>query len=192
MIPKQFNGFTPKIVNNRNCNNCTLCCVLPQINEHQEINKKSFKPCKYCDVGIGCRIYEKRPMLPCGLFKCLYLDDTSENQINLKPKEVGFFIYEETQEALDNKVLTIYCQQNRLKDLIKNLNSDPKIKKLLDDNWCFQVRYNDNDNHIKKYDPKAFGERLVFYHRKWGEQEAKQKLMKIIMQHQLETQYDNR
>ena len=173
----------------RNCDNCTLCCILPQINEHEEINKKAFHPCKNCNIGVGCRIYETRPMLPCGLFKCLYLDDTSENNIDLKPKEVGFFIYEESQEALDNKVLTIYCQQNRMKDLIKNLNSDPKIIKLLDDGWCFQIRYNDNDNHIKKYDPHAFGERLVFVHKGWCEKEAKKKLMKIVIQHQLETQY---
>ena len=174
----------------KNCNECTLCCVLPQINEHEEINKKAFKPCKYCNIEIGCNIYETRPLFPCQLFKCLFIDNTSENNIDLRPKDVGFFIYEESQEALDNKVLTIYCQQNRLKDLIKNLNSDPKIKQLLNDNWCFQIRYNDNDNHIKKYDPKAFGERLVFCHKGWSEQEAKQKLMKIVKQHQMELQYD--
>jgi len=173
----------------RNCDECTLCCVLPQINEHEEINKRAFKPCKHCNIGVGCNIYETRPMFPCQLFKCLFVDDTSENNIDLRPKDVGFFIYEESQEALDNKVLTVYCQQNRLKDLITNLNSDSKIKKLLDDNWIFQVRYNDNDNHIKKYHPKVFGERLVFAHKNWSEKEAKKKFMKISIQHQLETQY---
>ena len=55
------------------------------------------------------------------------------------------------------------------KDLIYNLNKDKKVKQLLDIGYAFHIRYDwQNDNHIKIYDPEAFGEKLVFVHKKWS------------------------
>jgi len=184
MIPKEFNGFTPKIVNNRNCNNCTLCCKLPEINE-LGYEKKSFKWCSKCDLTKNnCSIYENRP-LTCKTFSCFYLD----NKTDLKPSNVGFFIFEEKHITLkhgDKLVRTIYCEKNKLNELIKHLNSDNKIKDLIKKGFAFHIRYDQNDKHIKIYDPNTFGERLVFFHKNWSNEQQQKAINNILIQNYMQ------
>lgn len=55
----------------RNCGKCTMCCKVMGITE---LKKPVGRWCPQCDVGVGCRIYEKRPE-ECRTFNCLWLMD---------------------------------------------------------------------------------------------------------------------
>ena len=57
------------VVNGRECGSCTLCCSLLAIDE---INKPKGEHCPNCDLGTGCRIYQKRPQ-ECHDFYCGFL-----------------------------------------------------------------------------------------------------------------------
>ena len=52
------------------CGSCTACCrifAIPEID-----NKPAGQWCQHCAVGVGCKIYEQRPLV-CAEFKCLWL-----------------------------------------------------------------------------------------------------------------------
>ena len=51
------------------CGTCTACCKVFAIGE---LDKPAGKWCDHCDVGVGCKIYEQRP-LACSSFECLWL-----------------------------------------------------------------------------------------------------------------------
>lgn len=53
----------------RSCGECTACC-----NTHgvAELSKPGHKNCVHCQTGVGCRIYETRP-ISCQVFKCSWL-----------------------------------------------------------------------------------------------------------------------
>ena len=55
------------LIKKRECGTCNLCCKLPSIKDF----KSEYEWCKNCDVGVGCKIYKKRPKL-CKDFYCLY------------------------------------------------------------------------------------------------------------------------
>ena len=58
----------------RKCEDCNLCCKLPEI---PSINKKSYSWCKSCDIGIGCKIYDNKPK-KCNEFSCAYLEQFTD------------------------------------------------------------------------------------------------------------------
>ena len=68
-------------INKRKCGTCNLCCKLPSIKDF----KSEYEWCKNCDVGVGCKIYKKRPKL-CKDFYCLYQAGITD----LKPNEKVF------------------------------------------------------------------------------------------------------
>jgi len=57
------------IIEGRSCGTCTLCCKVLSI---KELDKPQGKWCEHCDVGQGCRIYDRRPS-ECRDFYCGYL-----------------------------------------------------------------------------------------------------------------------
>ena len=64
----------------RECGDCNLCCKLPYIKNF----KPQYKWCNHCDIGVGCKIYEKRPELCKTLLLNLMIDqgiDTSDVEI---------------------------------------------------------------------------------------------------------------
>ena len=138
-------------INKRECGTCILCCKLPYI--------KDFKPqyqwCKSCDVGVGCKIYEKSPKL-CKDFYCLYQAGITD----LKPNEKGFFMYLEREESTLHKIITIMCEEHRLDQIPKLIMNDPDGYSLIDQGWAFHIRYNRDDNNIAIFDYKAFGMEL--------------------------------
>ena len=71
-------------MNFRNCEDCNMCCKLPSIPNI----KKDYEWCSNCDIGIGCKIYDKRPK-KCKDFYCLWKIGSFPK--NLKPNKVGFF-----------------------------------------------------------------------------------------------------
>ena len=82
----------------------------------------------------------------------------------------------------DLKIRTIYCEQKKLKDLIKNIKKDKKLNDLIKQGYAFHIRYNENDKHIKIYDPDRFGERLVFFHKGWTKEQLNQVERKLRLE----------
>ncbi|MCO5730023.1 hypothetical protein [Rhizobium sp. SSA_523] len=55
----------------RSCHGCTLCCVLPEIDEFE---KPADIACTHCAIGQGCTAYDQRPQV-CRNFLCLWVTD---------------------------------------------------------------------------------------------------------------------
>ena len=147
-------------VNIRNCEDCNMCCKLPEIN-YFEKKKKSHKWCENCEIGVGCKIYEKRPK-GCRDFTCAYI----ENFTDLKPNKVGFIIFPQNEMSYVHKVLTVYCEEFKLQNFIKNIKKDWKMQKMVENKWAFHIRYNKDDDKLAIYDPNAFDDELIFISRK--------------------------
>ncbi|RTM05672.1 MAG: hypothetical protein EKK31_15020 [Hyphomicrobiales bacterium] len=56
------------LISDRKCGTCTLCCKVMGI---EEIAKPQGVWCPECQIGRGCKIYEKRPA-ECQAFYCGY------------------------------------------------------------------------------------------------------------------------
>ena len=147
-------------VNIRNCNDCNMCCKLPEIN-YFEKKKKSHKWCENCEIGVGCKIYEKRPK-GCRDFTCAYI----ENFTDLKPNKVGFIIFPQNEMSYVHKVLTVYCEEFKLQNFIKNIKKDWKMQKMVENKCAFHIPYNQDDDKLAIYDPNAFDDKLIFISRK--------------------------
>lgn len=66
------------------CGTCTMCCKVMRV---QELQKPDNKLCDHCTVGVGCKIYDHRP-ITCAAFRCLWLQtQTAGNTmpLNLRP-----------------------------------------------------------------------------------------------------------
>ena len=142
----------------KSCEDCNMCCKLPEI---LFISIDIFKWCNNCEISQGCKIYNQRPK-KCKDFYCMYY----AGETDLKPNKCGFFIFPERQESLEHKILTIYCEKHRLKDLPKKLLSDLKMSILINNQWAFHIRYNNDDNDLAIFDPNAFGDNLKYVKRK--------------------------
>ena len=57
-------------------------------------------------------------------------------------------------QTLSERVLTVYCEQYKLNNIIKFLK-DVNITNKLGQAYRFVIRYNQNDNDLYIYDPKA-------------------------------------
>jgi hypothetical protein len=57
-----------KLVANRECGECTVCCKAPLI-DHPALQKLPGILCPNCKEGAGCQIYAMRPA-PCREFNC--------------------------------------------------------------------------------------------------------------------------
>lgn len=70
MENEQFNNE----VQSRTCGECTLCCFSHAVSPRQgeSFNKEAVTWCEHCAIGIGCKIYENRP-IGCREFKCGWL-----------------------------------------------------------------------------------------------------------------------
>jgi hypothetical protein len=56
-------------VEGRSCGTCTLCCKILGITE---LSKPKDKWCPHCEIGRGCKVYDRRPA-ECSGFFCGYL-----------------------------------------------------------------------------------------------------------------------
>ena len=138
----------------RECEECNLCCKLPEINYTKE-KKEAFSWCKSCNIGKGCKVYKNRPK-GCKDFYCLY----QQGLTNLKPNKVGFFIFPENEQSEIDKVLTIYCEEHKLTKLSNLLLSDEDTNNLIKNGWSFHIRYNKDDNDLAIFDLERFGENI--------------------------------
>jgi len=141
----------------RECGDCHLCCKLPEI---PSTKKESFNWCKNCTIGVGCNIYSKRPD-KCKDFLCAYIMGFTD----VKPSKSGFMIFPENEMAYNHKIFTVYCEEYKLDHFIKNIQKDYKMLNMIEDDWAFHIRYNNNDSHLAIYDPRRFGNELNFINR---------------------------
>jgi hypothetical protein len=58
-----------EIVAGRSCDSCTLCCKVIAV---AELDKPRGQDCGHCDIGRGCKVYDRRPRV-CAEFYCSYL-----------------------------------------------------------------------------------------------------------------------
>lgn len=63
----------PVLIEGRSCGTCSLCCILPDIDE---FDKPANVVCRHCRTGEGCVAYETRPAT-CRDFYCLWRTDAS-------------------------------------------------------------------------------------------------------------------
>jgi hypothetical protein len=59
------------------CGSCTACCRVFAI---PQLSKPAGNWCHHCDIGVGCKIYERRPTT-CQEFECLWLQARSRDDI---------------------------------------------------------------------------------------------------------------
>jgi len=133
----------------KSCDDCNMCCKLPEI---PSVKKESFKWCNNCNIGKSCKIYNDRPK-KCKDFYCAY----TLGYTQLKPNKCGFFIFTEREQSYKDKVFTVYCEEHKLKNFIKNIINDEKMNDLLLKGWSFHIRYNKDDNDLAIFDLQRFG-----------------------------------
>ena len=120
------------------CEDCNLCCKLPQIND-PAFSKPSYQWCEHCEPGIQCNIYNDRP-LTCKTFECIWLNA----DVGPRPKKAGFFAIIENESAEQHKVVTIYCEEHRIRGLKDQILKDKDLSKILENGWTYVVRHNHN------------------------------------------------
>ncbi len=62
------------------CGECTICCLVTAC---PELQKPVNRWCRFCTVGKGCRIYDRRPP-SCKKFMCLWFEHT-RMPVDLRP-----------------------------------------------------------------------------------------------------------
>jgi hypothetical protein len=81
-------SIEPPIDAPRECGTCTLCCKVFAIPEYKN---PTGEWCPHCAPGVGCRVYEKRPV-PCRTFACLWLNDPGIPD-DWKPERTKIVLY---------------------------------------------------------------------------------------------------
>lgn len=81
--------YLPIVSNKRECGDCTLCCdgLIPGESYGEKFG--NYVPCFFVESGLGCTIYEDRPVNPCQKFKCQWLANPDIPE-EYKPNKVGF------------------------------------------------------------------------------------------------------
>lgn len=69
---------------NRTCGACHACCISPHI---PVLTKPAGEPCRYLQQGMGCAVYERRPMA-CRDFRCVWIDSPILDD-SLRPDRCG-------------------------------------------------------------------------------------------------------
>lgn len=89
------------------CGNCTACCKLLNI---QETDSKPGDYCKYCNPGVGCRIYNERPEC-CKIFECSWKQMKNAGE-ELRPDKCGV-LFEKWSDTV-----MVGTTEGKLSDLI--------------------------------------------------------------------------
>lgn len=64
----------------KECDGCTMCCELLPV---PQLQKPESVLCGQCEVKVGCRIHNVRPMV-CRTFDCVYIQDI-DMDLELRP-----------------------------------------------------------------------------------------------------------
>ena len=142
------------------CGDCNMCCKLPNINKtyfkDTIFQKDSFEWCKNCEIGVGCKVYKDRPKT-CKDYECTFLCGFTY----IRPNKLGFLVTLEDINGispLEAKVITIFCEQHKLSNLIKNINKEHNLRYLINQGFKFVIRTNKDNKDLWVYDPKISDE----------------------------------
>jgi hypothetical protein len=106
--------------NQRTCGGCTACCKTHDVHS---LAKKAGVWCWHCQIGQGCRIYNKRPE-DCQDFRCAWLEGTGleihrPDKIRVVPDTrivppVGLILrlWETSEGALETKLVNRWTLNN--------------------------------------------------------------------------------
>ncbi|WP_054157103.1 hypothetical protein [Rhizobium sp. AAP43] len=83
-------GQGPALVADRECGECALCCILPDIDV---LDKPANIRCGHCLSGGGCDAYDARPAT-CRDFFCLWRTDESLSE-EWEPSRAHMMLYEQ-------------------------------------------------------------------------------------------------
>jgi hypothetical protein len=116
----------------RECGQCQLCCELVPV---EEILKKAGHKCEHQKEGVGCSIYERRPM-SCAFYFCGWLGMDAAKGLT-RPDQSHYVIHPEPDyikmtagdDAMDIKVMVIWCDPK-----FSNAHRDPKLRYILNKN----------------------------------------------------------
>jgi len=102
------------IVEGRSCEGCTKCCeghlrADIKLSDGQESfmgmnDDMTIIPCSFVSLGKGCGAYEKRPTLPCKVFKCDYLTDSTMPE-SFKPSRANAIFTTRTIKGIEYTML---------------------------------------------------------------------------------------
>ena len=99
----------------RSCGDCNLCCKFPPV---PRLEKKAYELCKNCDIGVGCKTYNDRP-IDCKAFDCFWVMGIIPEEY--KPNKVGFYITANSPNDLALGMLKVYTEPHRVSATIKKL-----------------------------------------------------------------------
>jgi hypothetical protein len=85
------------VLDGRQCGACTICCKLLPINT-ERFRKTANEPCKHCEEGRGCRIYQTRPGF-CRSFHCEWRLNP-QIPATWRPEKSGIFIQRIAREHI--------------------------------------------------------------------------------------------
>jgi hypothetical protein len=115
----------------RTCGDCQLCCrLLPT----EEIAKPALKRCPHQKHGVGCSIYERRP-LSCQLWNCRWLTDA--DTVDLPRPDRSHYVIDMMPDYITatiegGKPETIPVYQVWVDPAFKNAHRAPSFRRWLD------------------------------------------------------------
>ena len=153
--------YNKKGLNNElDCGDCNMCCKLPNINKtyfkDTIFKKDSFEWCKHCEIGVGCKVYKDRPKT-CKDYQCTFLCGFTY----IRPNQAGFLVTLEHINGvnpLEAKVITIFCEEHKLGNIVKNINKENNLRYLIKQGFKFVIRTNKDITDLWVYDPKVSDE----------------------------------
>lgn len=91
----------------RECGSCTKCCEGFLEGTVNDIKFFRGRPCHFVAIGKGCTIYDERPLDPCIVYRCAWLDDPSvpewlyphESNVIVDKREINGIPYWQLMEA---------------------------------------------------------------------------------------------
>jgi len=92
------------------CGNCTLCCRLPVV---PSLNKEKGVWCEFCEIGVGCKIYNVRPN-ECRQYQCMWSQMEHSGE-ELRPDKCHMLF----EKVSDKTICGAQEPEYELSDLVK-------------------------------------------------------------------------
>lgn len=90
-----------KLIEDRDCGECTVCCEALKI---EELSKPEGELCKHCEKGKGCTVYQSRPDV-CKQWFCMWRWFPFAK--NVRPDKSGILLSYEKHPATKKQVIVV-------------------------------------------------------------------------------------
>ena len=125
----------PIVSNKRECGDCTKCCEGAIPGQAYDYKFGQNVPCFFVESGLGCTIYEDRPVHACQTFKCQWLTDINIPE-EYKPNKVDFITLKKGRSYF----LLIPAGDNPSEEYVEFMKNY-----ISENNFNLSYRYNLND-----------------------------------------------